>query len=444
MKNQWILLLLLTPSLLMAQINGLTLAETRANVLAGSPSVRQSLQRIAAAEAVLKQAHSAYFPTLSLKGSYGHIDSDTHPQFDILNSLEVDFDQATVGVQANWLLFDGFARQARSLSAKYGVQASRELAANTKRLLIQSATVAFREAQLAKENVQIAMQDYRFNMNLESDAKKRFTAGTLPEADVHNFSIQALRAENSALAYKLSYETACTVLAELMALSDARLPEAMRPIAINFDERGTVPDLDDELEYALLNRPDLKALQSGLLSLDQRVRALKGDHLPRVMLVGEANYAENDGLSGVPSYDDQDSFVGVVAKWDLFSGGRKINAVKEAEASSYEAQEHLDALILSIRSVLLQQIDTAETTQAVFVRQHKIRDLSVSVRNSVEKAYKVGAVSVTRLNEAQTDLVRARCTYTSAYIMYQLVLNQLDVETGRVLAGIKGANHENR
>ena len=442
MKKRWIILFLLTPSLLMAQTNGLTLVEIRAKVLAENPSVRESLQRIVAAQAVLKQARAAYLPMISLKGSYGHIDSDTHLQFDILNSHEVDFEQATVSVQANWILFDGFARHARSLSAKHGVQASRQLAANTKRLLILSATVAFREAQLAKENVQIAMEDYRFNMNLESDAKKRFIAGTLPEADVHNFSIQALQAENSVLAYKLSYETACTVLAELMALPNARLPETMRPIAINFDERGTVPDLDGEFEYALLNRPDLKALQSGLLSLDQRVRALKGDHVPRIMLVGEANYAENDGLSGVPSYDDQDSFVGVVAKWDLFSGGRKINAVKEAEASSYEAQEHLDALILSIRSALLQQIDAAETTQAVFVRQHKIRDLSVSVRNSVEKSYKVGAVSVTRLNEAQTNLVRARGVYASAYIAYQLILNQLDIETSRVLAEIKGANHE--
>ncbi len=431
-----LILIFFAPSLLMAQPNGLTLAETRAAVLSANPSVRESLQRIASAEAVLKQAHSAYLPTVSFAGSIGYMDVSVHPESDITNRYNDSMKQASGGLQASWLLFDGFAREARSLSAKYGLQQSRELADETRRLLILSATVSFRQAQLAMQNIEVAEQDYAFNTNLEGDAQKRFDVGMLPEADVYNFSIRALRAENSMLQTQLDYKIACAVLAELMALPDAQLSEGLRPVAAGFDLPGAVPELDLELQYALGNRPDYKAMQSGRLALEQQVRAAKGDLLPKVALTGSMTYTETEDRSVVENYGDYDSFVGITVKWDLFAGGRKINMVKQAQAEMCALEDQQEALRLSIRSVLRQRIDEAETATEVFGRQKKIYELSTRVRDSIEKAYRAGAVSITRLNEAQTDLVRARTGYASSYIACQLVLNRLDIETGRVMKDV--------
>lgn len=429
-----LILLTLAPSLLCAQTNGLTLAETRALVLSGNPSVRESIHRIAAAEAVLKQARSAYLPSLTMTGSYGHFDVSMHP--DVNPSIRVNdsFMQGTGGLQANWLLFDGFSRRARNLAAEYGVQQSRELSEETNRLLILATTVSYRQAQLAKENVAIAERDYAFNRNLKADAEKRYNAGALPEADVHNFSIRALQAESVALQARLDYKTSCTVLSELMALPDAILAQEKQPIQITFDDAVSVPPMDGELRYALSNRPDYKALKSGQLILAQQVRTAKGDLLPQVVLVGDVNYIERgDGYGEVGQHGNYDSFVGVAASWDLFAGGRKVNTVKQAQAEMRALEEQQEALRLSIRSSLQQRIDEAETTKAVFERQKLIHELSMQVRDSVEKSYKSGMASITRLNEAQTDLVRARGAYSTSYIAYQLVLNQLDIETGRVL-----------
>jgi outer membrane protein TolC len=215
------------PSILMAQTNGLSLAEVCAAVLSGNPSVRESLQRIVAADALLKQARSAYLPTISFKGSYMAIDSSLHPDIDPDDRYTDSFKKSYGGLQGTLPLFDGFARKARALGAKHNVQRTQELADETRRLLILSATVSFRQAQLAKENMRISEQDYSFNTQLEEDARKRFTAGSLPEADVQNFSIRALQAESSYLRSKLDYAISCTVLAELMALPEATLPEEM-------------------------------------------------------------------------------------------------------------------------------------------------------------------------------------------------------------------------
>lgn len=431
--KKWFFLLWLAPSLLLAQTNGMTLAETRDAVLLGNPSVREALQRIIAAEAVLKQARSAYLPTVTLSGGYGRVDTSLHP--DAYPDLRASdsYTQASGTLQANWLLFDGFAREARSLSAKYGVRQSREAADNTRRLLILSATVSFRQAQQARQNIDIAEQDFAFNKKLEDDAKRKFEAGMLPEADVQNFSINALQADSSALQARLNYKTACAVLAELMAYPEAQLPESMQPVAIAFDLTGPVPRFDTELSYALDNRPDYQAVQSGLLALEQQVRAAKGDMMPKIALAGEVNYNDKTDYVDTDQHGGYDSFFGVTASWDLFAGGRKLNTVREAEAQRGALEEQREALRLSIRSSLRQRIDEAETARLIYQRQEQIYALSESVRNSVEKSYKVGLVSITRLNEAQTGLVAARAACSGAYINYQLVLNQLDVETGRVL-----------
>jgi outer membrane protein TolC len=422
--------------MLLAQTNGLSLAEVRSAVLAANPSVREAVQRIAAAEAVLLQARSAYLPTVSMTAAYGRIDASLHPDSAPAYRFADSFAQADAGMQANWLLFDGFAREARTLGAKYGVQQSRDLSEETRRLLIQAATVAFRQAQLAEEGVQIAERDFAFNTNLEEDAKKRFKAGALPEADVHNFSIRALQAESSALQAKRDYAVACTVLAQLMALPDADLPKAMLPEIIAFETPGTTPVMDEELQYALVHRPDYKALKSGQLALAQQVRVAKGDLYPKIAVVGEVNYADKEGWSTVAQHGDYNSYVGVAASWDLFSGGRKVNAVKQAQAEMRALEEQQESLRLSIRSTLRQRIEEAETARAVFERQKKIHELTVQVRDAVEKSYKAGMAPITRLNEAQTDLVRARGAYSTSYIAYRLILNQLDIETGRVLESL--------
>ncbi len=432
-----ILLFLAFPMVGTAQTNGLSLAEVRARVLAGNPSVREAVQRIAAAEAVLSQARSTYLPTVSLSGSYGHVDGSLHPDADPLTRYSDSFMQGAGTLQASLILFDGFVREARSLGAKYGVQQSRELADETRRLLIEAATVSYRQAQLAGENVAIAKRDLEFNRNLEGDARKRFKAGAAPESDVHNFSIRALQAETSELQARLDYKTACTVLAQLMALPDAQLSDDLQPDNISFKENGSLPDMESALQYALAHRPDYKAYTSGKLALAQQVRAAKGGFLPKVYLTGEVSYTDRDGYTVTAQHGNYESFAGVAATWDLFTGGRTVSAVQKAQAEMRALEEQQEALRLSIRSSLQQRLDQAEVSKAVFQRAKQIHELSSQVRDHVEKSYKAGMAPITRLNEVQTDLVRARGTYATAYIAYQLVLNQIEIETGRILEDVQ-------
>ena len=168
--------------------------------------------------------------------------------------------------------------------------------------------------------------------------------------------------------------------------------------------------------------------------MGQQVRVVKGELYPKIALTGDLNYADREGYANAGQHGNYDSFVGVTARWDIFTGARNLSAIKQVKAEMSALDEKQEALRLSIRSSLRRRINEAHMTKAVYERQEKIHDLTKQVRESVEKAYKAGAASITRLNEAQADLTRAHGAYASAYIAYQLTLNQLDIETGRVLS----------
>ena len=57
----------------------------------------------------------------------------------------------------------------------------------------------------------------------------------------------------------------------------------------------------------------------------------------------------------------------------------------------------------------------------------------LSFRQHTAKAYRAGVNALTRLNEAQTDLVRAAAATGASRIRYRLTLAQLEAVTGRVL-----------
>ena len=432
-----LLSLLLLPSLLFAQIHGVSLAEVRAKVLAGNPSVQEAAERIRSAEAVVKQAQSGYQPMLTFNARYGHADASLHPEAYPDIRVSDSFLQGNTSLEAVWVLFDGFAQKARVLSAQYAVEQRQELADETRRMLILSSTVAFRQAQLAQQSLKISDQDLRFNRALEADARKRYDAGEIPIADVHNFTIRALQAENAQSQAQFQYSTACTVLAELMARPEGRLPESMQPAMMDFVAANEIPTAEAEVNYAFKYRPDYVALMTGRRILEEQVRAAEGNLMPRVALMGQVEYTDQgEGYATVGQHGNYNSFAGLALQWDLFAGGRKINTLRQANAELCALDQQIEAQRLSIRSTILRRVDEAQMAYSVLQRQEQIQALSTEVRDSVEKSYRVGAASITRLNEVQTGLVHAEGAYAAALINYQLILNQLEIESGRVLGDL--------
>lgn len=410
----------------------LTLARARKMALDNSPDVRQAVERIQAVEAVLLQARSAWWPKVSANGDYMQNKVSIQPDWNPTTRVDASFNEMSVGIHMNWLIFDGFARRAEIMASKYAVEQSQQILADTRRLLLEAVSTAFFQAQLAVENMVISEQNYSFNRNLEEDARKRWMVGTKPESEVLNFSVRALQAETDFLNAKRDFRTACTALAELMALPDADLPANMVPVRPTTDLPEKLPDYESELAFALENRPDLKAIQAGIEVLRRQLLARKGAYAPRLEFNAGSEYIYQDEIEPVDQ-EEHHSYIGVAASWDLFTGGRRSAQVQEVSAEIRALNEKRKRTVLSVQSAIRRALDNAQTAYETLKRRVLIYEKTNRIRSHVEIAYRAGVASLTRLNEAQTDLVRAAGAVSAGRIQYLLLLETIKSETGKIL-----------
>lgn len=414
----------------------LTLQEAWRQALQNAPSIAEAGARIEAAQAVVEQAQSAWLPTLSVHAGYRLQDStmqpDWNPNLRISDSLKV----RSAGVQVNWLAFDGFSRKARIMAAKYQVKASQEGLAEARRLLVEAVSSAFFQAQLAAESMLIAKSNHEFNRALEMDADKRWQVGTIPEAEKLNFSVRALQAESDFLQAAQNFAIIGTVLAELMALPDAQLPESMYPVSSTGEilERD-FPDYAGEIAYALENRTDMKMIKSSVQTLKESVKAEKGSYLPTIILNSGVEYKKLAD-AGTVDQEEHDSYVGLNLSWNLYSGGIRSAKVQKLEKEITQLRHQLEQKTLSIQSEIGQTYERAKTTALMYERQRQALILTERIRDHIEKSYRAGVATLTRLNEAQADLVRVAGAVVASRINFQIAMQKLQAASGRILVDI--------
>lgn len=417
-------------------IGTLTLREAQRMALASSPTIEEALARIQASQAVLDQARSSLQPAASVYAGYRNQTSSLQPDWAPEVQVQDNFYISNVGIQASWLIFDGFSRRARILASQHTVKASEQILGETRRLLAEAVSTAFYQAQLAVESMLIARQNHIFNRSLEEEADIRWQAGSIPESDKLNFSVRALQAGTDFIKEEQMFNIVTTVLAELMALPEAKLPEELYPVR---NEDGgparVIPSYEEEISYALQNRPDLKALESSIAALQENKNVKKGDYSPKVFLTGGFDYTKMNDL-GVIDQEEHDAFAGLSLSWDLYKGGERSAKIREAEQTIRATRQQQQQLTLAIQSVIRQSIATVTATRVMSDRRKLSLALTARIRDHVEKAYRAGVATLTRLNEAQTDLVRASGAEAASRINYLLALQQLDAASSRILAGI--------
>lgn len=413
----------------------LTLEEAFARALGKNPGILQAKERIEAAGAVLKQAKSAYLPTVSATAASKAIDATVQPDWKSELRMSDSFKESSAGINLTWLLFDGFSRKANTLAAFHGIEMQKQVLLESRRLLLRAVATAFYQAQLAVEGMVVASQNQKFNQTLEKDARIKWEVGTVPEAEMLNFSVKALQAESDFLTAEQDFKIVGTALAQLMALPGAEFTQELYPVRQTNRIESPLATFDEDYRFAMANRPDLNSLDKGVLAKKQVLRAEKGGYLPKVAMVSGVDYLYQDGItSSDPAeiQEENDSYVGMVASWDIYTGGLRRGKIEEINSEIRRLGHQREELLLSIASAIRESRDRAETAFENYRRQKRTLGLTQRIREHVEMAYRAGTLPLTRLNEAQTDLVRASGAVELTWIQYRIALVNLAAETGRI------------
>ncbi|MDR0931763.1 MAG: TolC family protein [Victivallales bacterium] len=422
---------------LLENITDLTLADAQCIAIKNNPTYIAAFHAVNAARMRYLQAWGAYSPTVDASFSLGDKQSWTRKPYHIAGTPSyTEGITSSVGLNVNWLLFDGLSREFSVLIAKHNFNYQKMLEDDEARTMMRAVAYAYNTVLLSIENKRIAEEDRDFQESSLRDTRLKYQAGAVPLSDVLNFEIAVNAAETDLISADYQYETAIYALAVLMGYPEGTFPKTLKfpsDFKTNFTD---LPSVDVYLDTALANRPDLKGYREQLEVAKYQMYQTWSAYSPTVSAYFNMAYGTNfsrskgwEGSShnGDSSYSESPSIgYGLTADWMIFNGLIRENKIREYKANLAVAEFSSAAKWLEV----VAEVRTAYANYVQSVKQTRIfektRDLSAQQRDLVDEGYKAGNTELTRLNEAQRDLVEAETNLASSYINIQNAKAQLD------------------
>jgi outer membrane protein TolC len=461
-----------------ATVETLDLATAQRRALADNPGLQAAEARVAQARQRVRQAQSLYFPLIQASYSASHteypdavVDAARRGALEgaLGQSISQSVGQALRGtpltagsvgssvgqglysglrgrdavdtseenyrasLSLSYLIFDGFERRFTVAAAKAN---AREFEANQReaqRLLLDAVAQAYYGVQLAREEIRIADADESFNKRLLREAEARRRVGTGALSDVLNFEVRVRAAQAQRISAERNAEVATIALATLMGLPEARLPDGMvvGGLVEIADADRAAPDAETLVTAALEQRPDLAQQRHALDRAEAVVQQRRAPFYPSLGAVASRDAQTTD--NGRLDRDDFSSTVGLNLSYDLFSGGRRVAALREARHAQTETEQLLADAEIQARSEVQQALEDLSAAIAQLNLQEETTGFVQRNRDLVEKEYQAGQGALARLNQAQRDLVEAEGRLALARVTLRRNWHAVRTATGETL-----------
>lgn len=429
-----------------ASLAGITILDldvAKRIALADNPGLAAAETRLHQASERVRQASAAYLPRVDATGSASRVglsdnslasQLETARLFDPSASIDDPEDYFSAGLNASYVVFDGFARKYNYEVEQLGEMQAQEATREARRLLLSAVATAFFNAQLARENIAIAVADETFNLRQVAEAEARLRVGTGALSDVLNFKIQVNAAKSRMNQFNLEYRRFIIGLAALMGVPDAGLPPGLDLNELVSEDKTEMilPETEVLVAEALAKRPDLKVTDFRIQQSEARIQLARSALFPMLNLSAELT-GNRDNDTGFES-DDFGYTVGVKVSYNLFSGGATQARVREARWAQSEAEKLYADLSLTVASDVRDAVAQLDRAQSELKLQRANTALVEKNRDLVAKEYAAGQGTLVRLNEAQRDLITAQSRLALALVSLRQAWQNVESATGRILS----------
>lgn len=418
----------------------LSLEEAQKIAIADNPNLKAAESRVAQARAVLVQARSAYYPsvTTSLTASVTEISDDDFESAEAVamlsgGSADDTFESYNGNVTIGYLVFDGFGRKFRTAAAELGSQRNAAALLESKRLLLNAVALAYYNVQLARESVTIAEADKAFNTRQLREADVRLKAGAGSLSDKLNFEVRLRAAQSGLLQSNRNKKIALIGLTRLMGVTRSRIPESLDVARLKDESNADMqlPEEEASIAYSLGHRPDLKEVEHVVAQTDALAKASRSSYFPTATASASVDSSRGDNVFF--EEDNTSSTLALRLQYDIFVGGRRKAIVHESEAINKEFERVFDGQVIAVTSEVREALATLGTAQDLLVLQEETTNLVEENRMLVEKEYNAGQGSLVRLNQAQRDLISQQASYALARVSLRQSWINLHTATGAIL-----------
>ena len=419
--------------LLPEECNVLTLETAGQIAVANNPNYLSMSHSVNAAWSRFYASLSAYFPTID--ATYGITNNRLIPSSgEGMGGSRPSFSKGG-GLQGQWLLFDGLVREMNMLVAKHNAKQAEALDRDAKRILLQSVASAYNNILLARENIRIAESDADFNEKLYNETELKYKVGEVSLSEPLNFKVKYNQAKNQLIISTYSFITSKYILAALLGLTESDIPANIEFPPLSPKNEQFSSDITVYLDTALSNRPDLDAFREALLSANFSVWASWGAFSPTISANGFYGYLRTDTGAGKKTNwesrsQDRSYNYGLTASWTLFNGGQNWFNLKTSQAVLAQNQLAVVNKWIQVVSEVRQAQDNYRQAIEQVTLFEETLGLVQKTRDLVEEEYKAGNANLTRVNQAQADLVRAEGDLASSRVNLENAKAQMEAAIG--------------
>ncbi len=420
-------------TLLPKDLKVLTLEDAQRIALENNPDFKSIQFTIDSARARYYQSYSSYAPTvnagMSVQQSFGRLYYTNTEGADKTRSQSENYSPTLSG---QLLLFDCLAREMNVLAKKHALNRSQANVDDARRLLLRAVAYAYNDILLAEAQRKIAEAEIDYSRRMLKEAEDKYKVGTVLISDVYNFRITLRNGELALIQIDYNIKSGKYVLAGYLGLVDGTLPDYVALSKIGKPKYEDLPDISVYLDAALTSRPDLKGCREALAAARFAYYGAWSAMGPTVTADYSLGYAFNRAITrggdtktnkqtgnGAVSY-------GVSANWNLFNGFSDWNEIRASLAavaqSDYALAQSWIGIITDVRTAYANYVSNVQQT----VLSEEICQMTLETRNIVENEYKAGTALVTRLNEAESALIKAQNNYATAVINISNAKAQLD------------------
>ncbi len=387
-----------------------------------NPQTKIAWERARQAAAAVGLSQSTYFPYLVASASAGYehafLPFPTLKQGPGPNevrvtgggTLAIDSTLERAAMDMKWLLFDFGERKAIATAAKEGLMMANVGFNAVHQQVVFEVTRRFYEFNTARQKVEVAESSVRAADTVAQAARARFEngLGTHPEVlQAEQQSAQAafeLEAARGALSdAQVAFVNSLGIL-PTTKLQVAEIPEKSFP-------QNSAESLDDLMERALSQRPDLVAKLANLRARRAEVKKAHAAYYPKVALDAHAGLAELDAsVKGSPYFGAGEPVygAGVVIELPVFEGFARRNKVKIAESELHAAEDEL----AESRDSVIREVWKARTDFETALRKQESASTLVAAAESAFaaslEAYNHGLGTYIDVANAQRNVAAAR------------------------------------
>lgn len=374
-----------------------TLQEAMASAMETNPTLAAQRERVRATREALPQAWAQALPQLSLSAGATASDSYGAGSGDRV-------ERWTGGVSASQLLFASGGVLASTRQARAQIAASLANYEDARQQLLLDVTSAYagmRQAQAVVQARQITVDNLTEQQRY---ANAQFEAGVITRTDVALSQARLARARTQLVQAQGTLAASNEAYVRLVGHPPSNLTE---PVAVT----GLPNTLQDALDLAVRQNPDLVAAQATARQAEAAVDVARSNSRPRVTLEGSSNVGQefDDDLSR----SSGDS-LGVRVAIPIFNGGLDWSRIRQQRALRSAA--NLD--VSSVQRVVRETVTNAWTglisaRAAVVSAQEQVTASELALRG-VRLEQETGLRATVEVLDTEQDLLDARILLAQA------------------------------